>query len=310
MRSATRLSASALILVLATCSVSFAQQTPAYRQFSDEERSYTGQYWDQRELERSRPSPMPIVPEREYRERFKPQPPTPQQRDGEQTIEQRTRMRVRVDPNRIPYRTAGRLHFRVGTGTAHCTASYTADPNILLTAAHCVQDMNTGNWNTDFLFVQRYNSGSGRRVTTRCVAVWPEWVTGGSDRFQHDYAFFLTVEASDVGHLGMKANWSYNNWWSIGYPAAIDGGQSMQALAGTKGSVSSNVVEMIHGEPNFTFGASGGPWLGDPTEGTGMGNYSISVNSFIVQTLPGRMFGPYFTNRAFDLFRFVRNGCQ
>ncbi|MCK1623187.1 trypsin-like peptidase domain-containing protein [Bradyrhizobium sp. 160] len=290
--------------------MSLAQDKPDSTDISEDQRSYSTQFWDQREMERTRPIPMPELSEKEYEERFGTQR-TPERRDGEQeTLEQEHHTLRRVDVNQIPFQHAGKLFFTLGGSSYSCTAEYTGDPTVVLTAAHCVRDMNNGAWATNVLFVQRYAAGGGRRTTARCMATWPEWVTGGGNRWPHDYAFVLMNQPSDTGHLGMKTNWRYSSLHSIGYPGAMENGQYMQLVRGSTSTVS-NIVELTHGQANFTFGASGGSMIGDLSgNGTGPYNYATSVNSHIYKSRPGRLYGPYFTNRTADLFRFVRNGCR
>jgi V8-like Glu-specific endopeptidase len=61
---------------------------------------------------------------------------------------------VKPDIAKFPYSVFGRLDTFVDGTIRYCTARRVEGTNILLTAAHCVRDNESGNWVSDFRFWQ------------------------------------------------------------------------------------------------------------------------------------------------------------
>jgi V8-like Glu-specific endopeptidase len=212
----------------------------------------------------------------------------------------------RANVHEPPFQSAGKLFFEVSPGReSSCTAQFVSDLNVILTAAHCVRDGRTGQWYTNFRFYRAYADGGGQAVTTRCAGVKAEWLNGPN--FAYDYAFLRTNESSNGGSMGLRGPVFPASFTAIGYPANIDHSRFMLRVAGSFAGSRNGIMAMA-GNP-MREGSSGGAWIDDLST-TGAGNYAISVNSFGVDTEPGIVYGPVFTDETADLYLYVRNDCR
>lgn len=289
-----------------------AQVTPNSRHSSDEERAAARNSTEQ-DFRSAKPHPLPVLPGSEYDRLFGPET-APKSREVPETLGQKSKEDVaafaRINVNKVPFNRAGQMFFLEGSARSACSAQFTADPRVIVTASHCVQKRD-GTWRTHFVFVQRYEDGEGVRIPYTCVANWPMWVADAQNSRQWDYAFLLMDIPSDAGVFGLQTFSAHTSIAAIGYPTAMGGGLRMQMVQGARGLVANNIVELVQGEPRFTEGASGGAWIGDLTENpAGAGNVVISVTSHTYDSRPGRVYGPYFNNLTIDLFRFVQRGCR
>src|SRR5262249_46865625 len=156
---------------------------------------------------------------------------------------------------------AGKLYFgKDGKGFV-CSAQFVS-PGVLITAAHCVRDAETGQSHENFLYKHQYNRGrSARDYSIECFASYNGWVAQDNTTWQRDYAMLKTRGGEDQGHFGYQVNWfgTYQNAPKIGYPGAIERGQVIQVDFGNlfKGR-SPRVVGLAHGNQNNAEGSSGG----------------------------------------------------
>src|SRR4051794_4758018 len=138
------------------------------------------------------------------------------------------------NPNAIPLRWAGKFFFKKPDGDYVCSAQFVA-PRILLTASHCVQNEETGQYYTDFQFGLQYNKGKySKAYGWRCVGNKKGWVNGGADRWKWDYALLLTDADSITGYYGWHINWrgQYERAAKVGYPTELEKGQVVQVERG------------------------------------------------------------------------------
>lgn len=108
-----------------------------------------------------------------------------------------------------------------------------------------------------------------------------------------------------VGGQGIEWNAKPNQYvYDFGYPQGPPfDGQSLQEYDGFE--FASPYVSGTSGLPSsFTGGSSGGPWL---AEFNGTGGYVTGVDSFVITTVPGYMFSPYFSSNAGALYNLVAN---
>jgi len=217
--------------------------------------------------------------------------------------------------NAYPYATVGKLFFVIPPGASEpagdyvCSGSVTANKYTVLTARHCMYDVNTGIWYNSWVFDPAYNSGPnptyGNSWTPRQLETW---VTGST--YDYDIGFMQMNDMSGTGcngsdgtnpigyytgYLGYTYNGSYaQRQWSIfGFPQAspFAGNHLYQddAATGTLNPFgTTNIVEA--GNPQ-TGGTSGGPWViglipknsADPAPSNNTikgGNFANGVNSF------------------------------
>lgn len=212
---------------------------------------------------------------------------------------------------------AGRLFFVDSDGgDARCSGQFIA-PNIILTAAHCVRNSETGEWYGNVRFFLQYDRDeASKEYAANCMWVNKGWVSGGSDRHRYDYALIVTDEPSITGNFGWHANWgsAYGPAVAVGYPGALRKGEIIQYVPGNVFHVPGmpGIVGIQHQTSRFTQGASGGAWIGRFDGGPRLtrANYVISLNSFIHADQPGVMFGPYLDDDFIDLFADANGGCE
>jgi len=207
---------------------------------------------------------------------------------------------------------AGKLFFRAGSDDYVCSAQFIS-PNVLVTAAHCVRDPDTGNWHDDFIFALQYKDGKySQRYGYQCAATKSGWVQQGFEKYLYDYAMILVDQPSRTGYFGTHWGWAgaYDKATKIGYPGGISDGQVIQVDQGPIQFVE-GVVQLKHGNTADQHGSSGGAWVADYSGGDNSdANYIISVESFGVEDQPGIDYGPYLNADFKDLWDYVENGCQ
>jgi V8-like Glu-specific endopeptidase len=71
--------------------------------------------------------------------------------------------------NSVPLEWAGKLFYSEPSGDYVCSGQFIG-PNVILTAAHCVRDPDSGDWYRNFEFQLQYNNGSySRAYRPSCV---------------------------------------------------------------------------------------------------------------------------------------------
>lgn len=207
---------------------------------------------------------------------------------------------------------AGKLFYTKPDGDYVCSAQFIG-PNIVLTAAHCVRDSDTGNWYENIAFALQYNDGKyGGIYRPECFATLGGWVSQDETKWNYDFATILVDAPSKTGHFGTRWSWAgdYNEATMVGYPVSMQDGQVIQVEKGPI-RIEDGIVEMHHGNPKNLGGASGGAWIGGFTSGDQDGtNRVISVQSFHYEGLEGYGFGPYLEESFRKLWLFTENGCK
>lgn len=220
--------------------------------------------------------------------------------------------RASGDVYQKPLYWGGKLFFRQGTEDYVCSAQFIS-PTVLLTAAHCVQDPESGAWNTDFTFALQYRNGEySQRYGYECAGTKKGWLSPGFEKYFYDYALILADQPSKTGFFGTHWGWDgkYNEAVKIGYPGGVADGQVMQVEKGPIQFVE-GVVQLNHGNAADQRGSSGGAWIGSFSDGpSNEANYIISVESFGFDDQPGIDYGPYLNADFKDLWDYVENGCK
>ena len=223
-----------------------------------------------------------------------------------------THERAAGNVNQMPLIFAGKLFFTKPNGDFMCSAQFIAK-RVLLTAAHCVRDDETGKFWKNITFFLQYDKGrASAKYTESCAATFNSWVQPGNEKYLSDFAMILVNEDSRNGWFGMQWNWqgAYNQATKIGYPVGISKGEVIQVLSGPI-AVGNGLVELRHGNPNEQGGSSGGAWIGNyDSSNSPSDNHVISVESFGFKNKPGVDYGPYFDERIKKLYDYVGNGCK
>ncbi|MEV0829885.1 trypsin-like serine peptidase [Nonomuraea rubra] len=202
-------------------------------------------------------------------------------------------------------RTTGRIFFTTQAGrNSSCsgTAVTSANKSVVLTAGHCVKM--SGAFHTNWVFVPGYDRGSrpfGTWAATRLLTT-PQWNAREDINFDVAAAVVAPLDGRTlvdaVGGQGVAFNQPRRRqMYAFGYPALApyDGskliycsGRAFDDFVGT---------DDLGLTCNMTGGSSGGPWLLNFAEPTGLGTLN-SVNSFKYSFAPNWMLGPYFGNEA------------
>ncbi|TDC91221.1 peptidase [Nonomuraea deserti] len=201
-------------------------------------------------------------------------------------------------------KTTGRVFFTTQGRNASCSGSAvtSANKSVVLTAGHCVK-MN-GAFHTNWVFVPGYDNGKrpfGTWAATRLLTT-PQWNAREDINFDIAAAVVAPLQGKTlvdvVGGQGVAFNQPRRQqMYAFGYPAAApyDGSKLIHCSGRTFDDFA---MSKDHGLTcNMTGGSSGGPWMLNFNESTGLGTQN-SVNSFKYNFAPNWMFGPYFGNEA------------
>jgi hypothetical protein len=230
------------------------------------------------------------------------------------------------NPSTYPLRWAGRLFWsspdgRGGWGDSRCSAQFIA-PTIILTAAHCVRNEETGEWGRNFQMALQFDRGRYSQVyTPLCLGSRPDAFQQNKDFLSwrgRDYALLLSDKPSLTGHFGWQLDWrcSYPEATVIGYPGQIDQGNVVQVINGPLRFLPHLSGQVVVEEATQAFGpgSSGGAWIGNfSTDGGSTGNRVISVTSARSNPsgkMPPHMLGPYFDDNFKSLYEYVARGCR
>jgi len=206
--------------------------------------------------------------------------------------------------------TTGKVFFTLDGTNYVCSGSSTSSSNrdLVLTAGHCLNE-GPGGYATNFAFVPAYDDGNRPygTFTARELVTTTQWKNSGDFDYDIGFAVMNSLDGEDltdtVGSQGIGFNLARGEYmYAFGYPAArpYDGTD----IAWCHGTV---IQDTYYGSQDqgmkcdMTGGSSGGPWLIDYTESSGVGTLN-SVNSFGYRGVKDIMWGPYFGSVAQSLY--------
>lgn len=217
------------------------------------------------------------------------------------------------------YRTSGKVFFTMGGSRYVCSAAVANDTrsgySVILTAAHCAYDEVADQFATNWMFIPQYDSSPTSTCANTAYGCWTASAlvvhSGYASRegfddeaTWHDFAFAVVAGGgksgtaqldSTVGSFGLSFN-SFpagTKMHAFGYPAAERyKGNNLTYCAGPVGYDPSNASKTYRMDCDMTGGSSGGPWLTNFDEATGIGTLS-SLNSYGYSGVRA-MHGPFF----------------
>ncbi|MEI2776778.1 MAG: peptidase [Tetrasphaera sp.] len=218
-------------------------------------------------------------------------------------------------------RTNGKLFIGGYNSTSWCSASAvnTTSERVVITAGHCVHSGKGGNWLNNLVFVPGYNGYASDPAPVGMfqayrLRTFNAWINNGGQYlttatlpgFQRDVGFVTTYSGGDygttvvrtVGGHGLAYNGGYS--WDVslfGYPGNKNSGKVMWACWGTTAADTWAYRTRIDG-CGFGGGSSGGPWLWQYSNSTGLG-YVRTVMSTYNSSL-NRNAGAYFDTAVYN----------
>ncbi len=222
-----------------------------------------------------------------------------------------------ADVKRLPFYKAGKFFFTKDNKDIWGSAQFVGHCQIVLTAAHCVRDIKTGELYKNLLFSLGYIDGEKSKDYVFDNIGTPDEYVGRDpndiNKVDFDYAFCRTTERSESGQMVLQIGMPYPPFqriWSIGYPEEKDYGEGkrMYAVEGARGDIRGGRVAMGF-NPFYEGGSSGGAWIVNLTNGgTGsrFDNIVVGINSAASENRDHMaMYSPYFNQNTLSLFNEV-----
>lgn len=214
-------------------------------------------YWSPERKRAAAPAPMGFVSDRE----------SPAGANAAPTTQPK-----QADLSKMPFQAGGKLFFTMDGVDYVASANIFMRNNLLLTAAHCIQDKTTGNLAENFAFERTYTGEiSAESLTFKTVAVKENWYL--EKDLKWDYAIAILTQNSTVATPLKYTTEDVTGRLvtSMGYPVSYAGGEQMMFV---NGNLTSQPGRWILDGSQMGPGASGGAWVLEDNE------TAIGINSY------------------------------
>ena len=215
--------------------------------------------------------------------------------------------------------TTGRVFWSCNSDLSSCSAGVvpSTSGDVIVTAGHCVFDTTTLTWMTgcNWIFVPGYINGTAPygRWPLRQAAALTLWTRSNPD-YNYDVAFVALsiVNGKHISQVTGSQSLGFNKprskaSYSFGYPVNLARGELIQWCSGTPAAsryTGNNYVGQGLSNCLMTGGCSGGPWLQEFDETTGVGT-TYSVNSFTYSPAPNTINGPVFDSNTQLIWSYI-----
>ena len=274
--------------------------------------------WTEQRVIDAKPLPVPQVDPGQFKRG--PKPPTSDDGQSGSGISRDVgpgSPKISGNASSIPLKWAGKLFFRQPSGDYICSGEFITR-RVILTAAHCLRDDQTGQWYDQFSFRLQYDRGrASQSYAYDCVATKQGWVSRDGQQWRWDIGMILVRGASATGYFGYHYTWplsEYPTATKVGYPADILNGQVVQVDSGSLffPDGEEDIVGLRHGNRRSAGGSSGGAWVARyGSRSSGNANLAIGVTSHYRGDDPSISYSPYFKEDNFkSLLDYTSRGCK
>ena len=204
-----------------------------------------------------------------------------------------------ADMSKMPFITGGKLFFTLDGVDYVASGNIFMKNNLLLTAAHCVQDDNTGHLAENFVFERCYTGElSTEDFTFRTVALKENWYTEKDNKWDYAIAILNRDSTAEKPLQYRIENLLGRTVTASGYPTDIFDGAQMMYITG---AVSERPDSWMIRGGKLTNGASGGAWVLED------GETVVGLNSFSGTTAKGVAYigSPKFDAEFDKLYNYV-----
>lgn len=207
---------------------------------------------------------------------------------------------ISVNVRNAPYKAGGKIVFTYSGKDYMGSAEFCGEKNLILTAAHCLRDMETGEWADNVSFILGYEPDYSFGIyPISTLALKTMWYK--EKKYRWDYGFGVIAKKSQGSFsLDYDLNINTGEATAFGYPSNYYAGLKMVS-----------VTERIEDNPyeagtlkmegnDMGGGCSGGAWV---KKGT---NTAISLNSFSYEGIDDVEYGPKFDEKFENLVQYAK----
>lgn len=224
------------------------------------------QYWTPERKKAALPAPMGLMTAA---------PAMPEAENAEPATDPKE-----ADLSKMPFTAGGKLFYTMDGVDYVASANIFMHRNMLLTAAHCIQNNKTGNVGENFVFEQCYvGQQSSQDFAIKTVALKENWYLVKDYKF--DFAIAILDQNSNYGeplHYSIAPDVSGKMVTSMGYPVAIDEGERMIFVKGPVTTRAGQEGHWVMYGSKMGPGSSGGAWVLED------GITAVGLNAYIVKS--------------------------